>query len=76
MSITPRSWDLLVVAGDGVVVGLLVVERKGESPLEDSVVAGRRVGVFSAEDEVQSDSLRPISQPSCFKPAVVNDITP
>ena len=61
---------MLVVAGDGVVVGRLVVEREGESPFEDSVVAGRRVGVFSAEDEVQSDSLRPISQPSCFKPAV------
>ena len=63
-----------MVAGEAVVVGRRVVDREGESPLEDSVVAERRVGVFSAEDEVQSDSLRPISHPSCFKPAMVNII--
>ena len=58
------------MAGLPVVVVRLEVEREGESPFDDSVVvAGRRVEVFSAEDEVQSDSLRPISQPSCFKPA-------
>ena len=74
MSITPSSWDLLVVA-EAVVVLLVEVVRlvvppgDGESPLEDSVVtAGRLLGVFPAEDEVQSDSFRPISQPSCFKP--------
>lgn len=63
-----------MVAGVGVVEVRLVVEREGESPLADSVVAGRRVEVFSAEDEVQSDSLRPISHPSCFKPAMINII--
>ena len=77
MSITPSSWDLLVVAGgdDGVVlllVLLVVPPGEAESPFGDLVVAGRLLGVLSAEDEVQSDSFRPISQPSCFKPAMEN----
>ena len=77
MSITPSSWDLLVVAGGvagagEVVVRLVEPPGDGESPFGELVVAGRLLEVFSADDEVQSDSFRPISQPSCFKPAIEN----
>ena len=67
MSMTPRSCDLLVVPGVWVwaVVVLLVVDREGVK-----VVVGRLVEDFLEEDDVQSDSFRPISHPSCFSPAM------
>ena len=66
---TPSSCDLLVVAVArlaGAVVVFLVVTR-GEV-----VLGGRLLEDFSEEDEeVQSDSFRPINQPSCFNPAII-----
>ena len=66
MSMTPRTCDLLVVptVWGVLVVDLTVVTRAGVVVLG----GGLRVD-FLEEDEVQSVSFRPISQPSCFNPA-------